>query len=115
MLKRVLTSRLDEGLRLLLVDVIKAYFPVPESERERYQRLLSRKEYKVVQDTELTWSDELILKGKREALKHLIATKFGPPSADVEAQVDAVASAEQLDSYLERVLTASSLLEMGLG
>jgi anthranilate phosphoribosyltransferase len=50
MLRRVVTSPLEEGQQALLVDVIKAYFPVPESEKERFERLLSRKEYKVVQD-----------------------------------------------------------------
>ena len=122
MLRQVVTSGLDEGQQGLLVDVIKAYFPVPESEKERYQRLLSRKEYRVVQDTELTWSERLrqegrelgLVEGKRAALKRQLATKFGPLPADVEAGIDAVTSAEELDGYLERVLTASSLEEMGL-
>lgn len=119
MLRRVVTSRLDEALQYLLVNVIETYFPVPEGERERYQRLLSREEYKIVQDMELTWGDKLLLKGvekgKRETLKRLLAAKFGPLPADVDERIDRITSSEELDACLERVLTASSLAEMGLG
>ena len=115
MLRQVVTSGLDEGRQALLVDVIKAYFPVPERDKARYERLLSRKEYRVVQETELTWSERLREEGKGEALKRMLIAKFGPLSADVEARIDGATSAGKLDDYLERVLTASSLAEMGLG
>lgn len=118
MLRRVVTSGLDEAMQYLLINVIETYFPVPDTERERYGRLLSREEYKVVHDAELTWGDRLLLKGveqgKRETLKRLLAAKFGPLAADVDARIDAVTSAEELDGYLDRVLTASTLEEIGL-
>ena len=72
-----------------------------------------------MQDVELTWGDRLLLKGvergKRETLERQLAAKFGPLPADVEARIDAVASTKELDDYLERVLTATSLAEMGFG
>lgn len=118
MLRRVVTSGLDEAMQYLLINVIETYFPVPDSERERYGRLRSREEYKVVQDVELTWGDRLLLKGveqgKRETLKRQLASKFGPLPADVDARIDAVTSAEELDGYLDRVLKASTLEQIGL-
>jgi hypothetical protein len=113
MLKRVVESGLDPGRQLLLVTVIETYFRLSDEERTRFRRLVSRKEYGNVQDVELTWADELRLEGKREALKRLLAAKFGPLSAMVEAQVDRV-SAETLDQYLDRVITAAALEDLGL-
>jgi hypothetical protein len=75
-----------------------------------------------VQDTELTWGDKLLLKGraegvlqgKRETLKRLLVAKFGSLPSEVQIRIDAVESEEQLDRYLERVLTAQTLADVGL-
>ncbi len=56
-----------------------------------------------------------LVEGKREALLRLLANKFGQLSEEVTAQVRALESAEELDVYLDRVLTASTLGEMQLG
>ena len=135
LLRRLVVSGLDETSLFLLVNLIETYLPVPEEKRERYQRLVSRKEYREVQDVELTWADRLrqegreeglekglekgreegLVEGKRAALKRQLAVKFGSVPADVQVRIDAVTSVKELDDYLERVLTASSLREMGLG
>jgi hypothetical protein len=62
--------------------------------------LVSRKEYRNVQDVELTWADELrmeghekgVIQGKREALKRLLIAKFGPLSPEGDHDVDPVAA-----------------------
>jgi predicted transposase YdaD len=103
---------------------------VPEGARERYRRLISREEYRKVQEVELTWADKLrqegreegreeglqegLVQGKRQTLKRLLAAKFGALPNRVEASIDALASAEELDGYLDRVLTAGSVEELGL-
>jgi len=79
-------------------------------------------EYRKVQDVELTWADELrmeghekgVIQGKREALQRLLIAKFGPLSAEVEAHDDSVSSAGALDHYLDRVLTAAAIEDVGL-
>jgi len=120
MLKRVLTSDLDERRKYLLVNMIETYFELSPEEEESFRRLIARKEYREVQDTKLTWGDKLILKGleqgivqgKRETLKRQLTAKFGPLPKETEARIDAVSSAEELDRYLDRVLGAKSLREV---
>jgi hypothetical protein len=122
LMQRVVTSALDESLRFLLVNMIETYFPLPEEARGRYGKLISREEYRDVQETELTWAEKIELKGltkgrvqgKRETLKRQLAAKFGPLPTAVEARIEAVDSAEELDGYLDRLLTAGSLEELGL-
>lgn len=122
MLKRVVESGLDQGRQLLLVTVIETYFKLSEEERIRFRRLVSRKEYRKVQDVELTWADELrmeghekgVVQGKREALKRVLIGKFGPLSAEMESRIDSVSSAEALDQYLDRVVTAATVEDTGL-
>ncbi|HXV63049.1 MAG TPA: hypothetical protein VEK15_20280 [Vicinamibacteria bacterium] len=122
MLKRVVESELDEARQYLLGNVIETYFRLGRRQREQFIRVVARKEYAKVHETELTWGDELLLKGrqegvvqgKRETLKRLLTAKFGPLPKDTEALLDAVQSAEKLDQYLDRVLVAESLEELGL-
>jgi len=72
-----------------------------------------------VQDTELTWGDKLLLKGliqgKRETLKRQLTSKFGSLPSEVSTRIDSIESEHELDEYLERVLTAQSFEEVGLG
>jgi hypothetical protein len=134
LLLRIVTSDLDDEPQFLLGNVIETRFPVPEAELDRYRRLVSRKEYGKVQDVELTWADRIrlegekkgrreglqeglqegLLLGKRETLKRLLASRFGPLSVRAESRIDALASVEELDSCFDRGLTAGSLAELGL-
>jgi hypothetical protein len=122
LLLRIVTSDLDDEAQFLLGNLIETRFRVPEAERDRYRRLVSRKEYRKVQDMELTWADEMrlegfqegLLRGKRETLKRLLASRFGPLSVRAESRIDALASVEELDSCFDRGLTAGSLEELGL-
>ncbi len=54
-------------------------------------------------------------KGKRETLLRQLTAKFGPLPEETVAKIAAVSSASELDSYLDRVLTATSLEEIGVG
>jgi hypothetical protein len=131
MLKQVVSARFDEGRQFLLVNLIETYFELPAEERERFRRLVARKEYRDVQDVELTWGDRLrkegleqgleegiekgVVQGKRETLKRLLTARFGPLPEQVRGRVDALSSTEELDPYLDRVLTAATLEDIGLG
>jgi flagellar biosynthesis/type III secretory pathway protein FliH len=83
--------------------------------------LVSREEYRKVQEGELTWADKLrqegreegFAQGERQTLKRLVAAKFGSLPKGVEARIDTLAP-EELDRCLERLLTAGSLEEVGL-
>ena len=75
-----------------------------------------------MREVELTWADKIqqegreegLLEGKRSTLLQQMTTKFGPVSPEVRSGIEALESVEKLDGLLRRVLTASSLEDMGL-
>jgi hypothetical protein len=118
MLARVVGSELDEALKYLLVNVIETYFQLSGEDAERYRRLVSRKEYRAVQEVELTWADKLIEKGReqgmRKTLLRQLTAKFGELSDKCDERVRSMSEVE-LESVLDRVLTAATLDELDLG
>ncbi len=127
--ERVVGSELDEALKYLLVTVIESFFKLSGEDAARYRRLVSRKEYRAVQEMELTWADKLmekgrkkgqkegqkagVIKGKRETLLRQLAAKFGELPQEIAAKAKGMSAAE-LDSVLDRLLTATSLNDLGL-
>ncbi|MGH9388008.1 MAG: DUF4351 domain-containing protein, partial [Vicinamibacteria bacterium] len=121
-----------------LVNVIETYFELSGKDAERYRRLVRRKEYRAVQEVELTWADKLMEKGReagreegreagreegrgagvvegmRRTLVRLLAAKFGELSDEVTERVRSL-SEDELESVLDRVLTAATLEELRLG
>ncbi len=71
---------------------------------------------------ELTWEEEMmekwrlagLIEGKRETLKHQLTKKFGSLPQKTESRIEVLDSLEELDTYLDRVLTAETLEDMGL-
>jgi len=83
---------------------------------------------------QLTWAEEMMAKGRKEGLKkgrqegqhegllegkrdtllRQLTTKFGPLPEETASRVRAIESLKQIDLYLDRVLVASSLADMGL-
>ncbi|MGH9391062.1 MAG: hypothetical protein ACRD1Z_15715 [Vicinamibacteria bacterium] len=121
-------------MKQLLVNVVETYFKLDDERKEELRRLLATEEYRNMQDTEMTYFDELEEQGrqkgrqegrqegreegreagKRETLLRQLTSKFGPLSEAVVHRVNALESAEELDLYLERLLSALSLVELGL-
>ena len=74
---------------------------------------------------QLTWAEKLerkvrkegqkegSLEGKRDALLRLLTAKFGQLSEKTVSRVRAVESVAQLNRYLDQVLVAELLAEMG--
>ncbi len=122
MLERVVESELDQTLKYLLVNVIETYFVLSGEDAERYRRLVSRKEYRAVQEVELTWADKLMEKGReagviegmRRSLLRQLTAKFGDLPTAVTARIESMSVAE-LDRVLDRILTATTLEELELG
>jgi predicted transposase YdaD len=122
----VVGSGLDEALKYLLVNVIETFFQLTGEDAEEYRRLVSRKEYRAVQEVELTWADKLMEKGReagreegvvegmRRTLLRQLAAKFGNVSDPVVGRVQSMSEVE-LESTLDRVLTAATLDELKLG
>ena len=119
MLRAAVKKSVDPSqyMKYLLLDVIETYFPLLEDDQERFE-LLSREENRAVRDFERTWAERLMLtgffEGKRQTLKRQLTIKFGPLPSGVEGRIDAIAAENELDGYLEGVIKASSLVELGL-
>jgi hypothetical protein len=122
-MRRVLTSGLDESLKYQLANLIETYFTLTDEARKRYRQLISREEYREVQEVEQTYFDKMrqegleagLVQGKRDALKRLLVAKFGPLPTAIEARIDALESADELDRYFDRALAAGSLEELSFG
>ena len=117
MLRQISESSLDDARKFLLVNIVESYFELTDDEASRYQRLLAREQE--VKEMEATWADKRMEKGslaaQRRTLLRQIEAKFGPPSEETRRRVEALDSSDVLDTYLERILTASSVEKMGLG
>jgi hypothetical protein len=124
--KPVYSSGLHEEAMFLLVNLVETYFPVPEALREKFRQRVSRKEYRRVQEVEMTWADRLrkegreegreagLIEGKRQSLKRLLQVKFGTLPQSLLDRIEAMGSAQELDRYLDRVIAAATLSELGL-
>ena len=126
MLKAVYGSRLDDVGKFQLRRMIETYFGLGAKQAERFGQVLS-KEFREVKEMEIMWGDRMkakwekvgreggLIEGKRETLLRQLAKKFGSLSGDVTAHVRALQAVDEIDVYLDRVLTATSLEEMELG
>ena len=119
MMQRVAESDRDDARKFLLLNLIETYFKITADQKESFNRLLSKKEFREAKEMEVTWADEIREEGrvfgKRETLLQLLATKFGSLPEETTSRVQAMDSLDELERYLGRVLTAKSLDEMGLG
>ena len=124
--------------KLLLRNLIEVYFELGVAQAERFEQVFSTGEFREAGRMEVMWADRMKakwakegleegrekgliegliegkLEGKREALLRQLAKKFGSLSEDVTAHVRALESVDEIDVYLDRVLTAASLEEMEL-
>ena len=120
--QHVAKGKVGDAREYLLLDLIKTYFELEPGEEDNFNKLLSMPEYREAYEMELTWSEKMIqqgrlaglVEGKRETLKHQLTKKFGTIPEKTMARIEALDSLEELDRYLDSVLTAESLEEMGL-
>lgn len=135
MMQRVAQGELDPARKFLLVNLIETYFALAADEADAFSRLLAREEFTEVREMQVTWADKMmekgvekglekgrqegrqegLLEGRRSALLRLMSQKFGPLPLQVTERIQALDSAPDLDAYLDRLLSATSLAEMGLG
>ncbi|HEX2253466.1 MAG TPA: DUF4351 domain-containing protein [Thermoanaerobaculia bacterium] len=130
-LRRIAAAPLDDARRFLLANCVETYLQLSGEEAERYARLLRRTDNREVRAMELTWAEKIeeqgLQKGKREGeragredgmrslLLRMMERRFGPLPAETRRRVEAVRSTDELERLADRVLTATSPAEMGLG
>jgi len=129
MVERVVQSGLDDARKFLLLHIIETYFVLAGVQRDEFDRALLQERYREVRKMQMTWMEKIekksrkegreeglkegLLEGKRETLRRQLETKFGPLPEEMISRVRAVQSLEELDAYLDRVLVAASLDDMG--
>ena len=101
--------------------MIETYFTVAPKHKERFRSIMSQESYREAQKMQLTWADKMkeegrhegLVEGKRATLIQLLGMKFDTVPDTTRARVQSL-SLDELDTYLERVLSVETLEEMGL-
>ena len=116
-LKRIAGSGENDFRRFLLVECLEAYAELDEAQKERLQALLHTEAYQEVEPLMKTTYERGIERGieqgeRRSALR-LMEAKFGPLSAKVKQQVEAL-SPDALAQLQLDLLKAQALEELRL-
>lgn len=114
-------ARLPVEQRGLLADFVDAYLPLTPEEEEEY-KIAGGGKRKETRAMFMTWSERLRAEGFKEGrqvtlrktLLRQLRRRFGPLPESVKQQVEEITSLPRLNGLLDRVLTASSLKELGL-
>ena len=62
-----------------------------------------------------TWADRMMAQGARRVVLGLLERHFGPVSEEVRNRIERIRSIDRLTRLAERVPTAHSLQQIGLG
>lgn len=116
-LRRIGAAKLPMERQAILADFVDAYLPLTADEEKQY-KVLDADKSEEGQAMWMTWSERMKAEGELRALRrvavHLIEQRFGPVPQKVRNKVESTKSIPRLNGLLERVLTASSLEDLGL-
>jgi hypothetical protein len=115
-LRQTQESDLDEASRSLLVNLIDTYLPLSVEEEEELRRIVGQPGLEEVEQVITSFEqrgieqgiERGIVEGKRDALRKIARSRFGEPTADLGAAIEAAATTGELDLLLERLLKAAS-------
>jgi hypothetical protein len=113
-LKRIAASGENDYRRFLLAECLEAYAELDEAQKERLQALLHTEMYREAETLMKTTYERGIEQGERRVALRQMEAKFGPLSAEVKQQVEAL-SPEALAQLELDLLKAQSLEELSLG
>jgi len=112
--RRVRDSSLNEAEKSLLINFIVTCFQLTPKEEAGLQRLLEGEDYQEVREMQETYFDKLERRGMRKILSQLLQTKFGPLPESVADGIQKIKSENELTELAKRIVTATSLAELGL-
>jgi hypothetical protein len=113
-LQATLASAVDEARKSLLINIIETYLTLTEREEEEFRQAIGQSHLQEVTHMLTIYEERGILKGKRDLLLKQLHIKFGVLPDAISAKVQAIDTEAELDTLAERVLSASTLAEMGL-
>jgi hypothetical protein len=131
--QRVAVSRENDFRRYLLTECIDAYLPLEGAQLEEYNRLLDREPFREARAMTRTRYEQAletgieqgiqrgiergieqgIERGQRTLLLRQLTLRFGPLEESVRQRLEAL-PVDRLDDLAEKVLTATSLRDLGL-
>ena len=120
--RRIARIRASEARKGLLMDCVESYLPLSDEEQTQYNRLVESRENREVGVMRKLWSEQLREEGERrgekramrETLLRQLRVKFGPLPRGIAQRVKDLDGVGRLHALLKRILTASSIEEMGL-
>jgi hypothetical protein len=108
-------GQVDEACAYLLVNLIATYLPLSNDERSALQVILEQQGDTTLEATELTWADQLVLQGRKEALRETILRaarlRFGNVSPALEQAVQALAGEEDLLAFFDRTVNVLAFFD----
>jgi hypothetical protein len=123
LLRRIMDSGLDDARVFLLVNAVETYLELDAADQAMLRASLNAEGEEVMEATELTWADKILIRGREEGLeqgalearrqiaRRLVLRRFSAVPADVENHITS-ASAETLDRMLDQIVTVSSVDEL---
>ncbi len=123
MQKRSLLST-DGARRSLLLNIIECYLPLNAAEEAEMQERITQPEFQEVRDVITSYEErgiergiregieQGILRGKRQAVLLVVRSRFSEVPEAVVSQIEAVTDATELDTLLQKALTAADLQDL---
>ena len=110
----------DEARAFLLVNMVATYLPLREEERQALQVQLSQEGDPTLEATELTWADQVFLRGRqegavltrREDIRQVVRARFGGVPPALETALQAMTHEEELAALFDRALHAQTVDEL---
>lgn len=112
-LRRVLQSPVDEARKALLINIIETYVTLDTTEEDEFRRILGQEQLQEVTQMLTVYEERGILIGKRDVLLKQLRLKFGEVPEAIATQIQTLKTEAELDTFLERVLSAQNFAEMG--
>jgi flagellar biosynthesis/type III secretory pathway protein FliH len=128
-IRTILRSRVSESGKILLTNVVHNYSPLSPPEAVQYEQLVATTATKEERNMISYWEQLGLEKGLRQGIEQgieqgvqqgqraivtdLLESKYGNLSDTVTARVQSMTETE-LSSLARRILTASTLTELGL-
>jgi hypothetical protein len=124
-LTKIAKAKLDEAKEFLAFNFVQTYLPLEQPEQDEYTKLLGKTPSQEAKKMELTWADQVQKKaykegkaegkaegkveGKIETLLKILELRKLTISKTQQGTIRACADVAQLDLWLEKALTATSL------
>lgn len=111
-LAKIARAKDNAARRELLTECFNNYIELSASEQTEFDRL-QKEQFPEGKEVVNTIKEQGRLLGKRDTVRKQLTKKFGPLSAAVAAQIEAL-PAERLEDIILAILDAKSLAELGL-